>query len=74
MDSTDELDRLAEAERQLKEQHASRKQELAALYKKRTRRYPEKGQDRQKPHQCSRTQAQDAAAHFDRQLYGTHHC
>ena len=34
MDSTDELDRLAEAERQLKEQHASRKQELAALYKK----------------------------------------
>ena len=34
MDSTDELTRLAEAERQLKEQHAARKKELAALYKK----------------------------------------
>ena len=34
MDSTDELDRLSEAERQLKEQHAARKKELAALYKK----------------------------------------
>ena len=34
MDSTDELTRLAEAEQQLKEQHASRKKELAALYKK----------------------------------------
>ena len=34
MDSTDEMDRLAEAERQLKEQHAARKKELAALYKK----------------------------------------
>ena len=34
MDSTDELTRLAEAEQQLKEQHAARKKELAALYKK----------------------------------------
>ena len=34
MDSTDELTRLAEAERQLKEQHAAKKKELAALYKK----------------------------------------
>ena len=34
MDSTDELTRLAEAEQQLKEQHASRKKELATLYKK----------------------------------------
>ena len=34
MDSTDELDQLAEAEKQLKEQHAARKKELAALYKK----------------------------------------
>ena len=34
MDSTDELTRLAEAERQLKEQHAARKKELAVLYKK----------------------------------------
>ena len=34
MDSTDELDQLSEAERQLKEQHAARKKELAALYKK----------------------------------------
>ena len=34
MDTTDELDRLAEAERQLKEQHAARNKELAALYKK----------------------------------------
>ena len=34
MDSTDKLTRLAEAERQLKEQHAARKKELAVLYKK----------------------------------------
>ena len=34
MDSTDEIDRLAEAERQLKEQHAAKKKELTALYKK----------------------------------------
>ena len=34
MDSTDELTRLAEAERQLKEQHAAKKKELAALYQK----------------------------------------
>ena len=34
MDSTDELDRLAEAEKQLKEQHAAKKKELTALYKK----------------------------------------
>ena len=34
MDSTDELTRLAETERQLKEQHAAKKKELAALYKK----------------------------------------
>ena len=34
MDSTDEMTRLSEAEQQLKEQHASRKKELAALYKK----------------------------------------
>ena len=34
MDSTDELTRLAESERQLKEQHAANKKELAALYKK----------------------------------------
>ena len=34
MDSTDEIDRLAEAERQLKEQHSAKKKELAALYKK----------------------------------------
>ena len=34
MDSTDELTRLAEAGKQLKEQHAARKKELAALYKK----------------------------------------
>ena len=34
MDSTDELTRLAEAEKQLKEQHAAKKKELAALYKK----------------------------------------
>ena len=54
MDSTDELTRLAETERQLKEQHATNKKELAALYKKETRRYPKKGQDRPKPHQCSR--------------------
>ena len=34
MDSTDEIIRLAETERQLKEQHAAKKKELAALYKK----------------------------------------
>ena len=34
MDSTDELDQLAEAEKQLKEQHSARKKELTALYKK----------------------------------------
>ena len=34
MDSTDELTRLAEAEKQLKEQHAANKKELSALYKK----------------------------------------
>ena len=34
MDSTDELTRLAETERQLKEQHAANKKKLAALYKK----------------------------------------
>ena len=34
MNSTDEIDRLAEAERQLKEQHSAKKKELAALYKK----------------------------------------
>ena len=34
MNSTDEIDRLAEAERQLKEQHAANKKELTALYKK----------------------------------------
>ena len=34
MDSTDELTRLAEAEQQLKEQHAANKKELSALYKK----------------------------------------
>ena len=34
MDSTDELTRLAEAEQQLKKQHAARKKELAVLYKK----------------------------------------
>ena len=34
MDSTDELTRLAEVERQLKEQHSAKKKELAALYKK----------------------------------------
>ena len=34
MDSTDELTRLAEAKRQLKEQHSTKKKELAALYKK----------------------------------------
>ena len=34
MDSTDELTRLAEAKKQLKEQHAANKKELSALYKK----------------------------------------
>ena len=34
MGSTDELDRLAETEIELKEQHAAKKKELAALYKK----------------------------------------
>ena len=40
MNSTDEIDRLAEAERQLKEQHSAKKKELTALYKKRARSYP----------------------------------
>ena len=73
MDSTDELTRLAEAERQLKEQHAAKKKELAALYKKERGVIQKKVSIARKPHQCSRTQAQDAAAHFDGLLHGTHH-
>ena len=73
MDSTDELTRLAEAEQQLKEQHAARKKDTRRALQKRARHYPEKGQDRPKPHQCSRPQAQDAAAHSDGQLHGTQH-
>ena len=65
MDPTDELDRLAEAEQQLKEQHSANKKRTRRALQKRTRHYPKKGQDRPKPHQCSRTQAQDAAAHSD---------
>ena len=38
-----------------------------------TVRTGEIGADRRKTHQCSRTQAQDAAAHFDGILNGTHH-
>ena len=73
MDSTDELTRLAETEQQLKEQHAANKKELAALYKKERVLIQKKVRIARKPHQRSRTQAQDAAAHFDGLLHGTHH-
>ena len=48
MDSTDELTRLAEAKRQLKEQHSTKKKRTRRTLQKRTRPYPKKGQDRPK--------------------------
>ena len=71
MDSTDELTRLAEAEKQLKEQHAANKKELTALYKKERGVIQKKVRIARDRFQCRRPQAQDAAVHFDGLLHGT---